>query len=71
MEYEFDAIMECVNELGVEETFTPDMLETLLNFKDFSDDKALYSLIILFGDAAFTNEAKEYLNKNKKGLIEK
>lgn len=61
--YDYEKIVKCAEELGLEQTFTKDMLETILAMET-QDDKVLYGLIVLFGDKAFTDEAKEFLSKN-------
>ena len=60
MNYSYEDIMTCVGKLGVQKTFSLAMLETLLAYRD-ADEKVLYSLILLFGDKAFTDEALEIL----------
>lgn len=62
--YEYEQVMKCVEALGPENTFSPDMLETLLAYSDNPDEKVLYGLIVLFGEKAFTDEAKEFLSNN-------
>ena len=59
---DYNKIVECANALGAENTFTPDVLEILAQYSD-ADEAVIYGLIQLFPDSAFTDEAKEYMNK--------
>ena len=63
--YSFEQVISCVQALGTEETFTEDMLITLVQYQGRSDidDSFIYSLIVLFGDKAFTDEAKKFMDK--------
>jgi hypothetical protein len=58
--YDYEKIVECANELGVERMFSPKALQILLEYKDAGDD-VIYPLIALLGEEAFTDEAKEYM----------